>query len=848
MAVRSSFNRSKHFQVHTAGPVPRSPDRGGRAEALHRWLSVHTAHPAAPALRQAAAELAWLAGPPAASEATTLEPLLEGLLAALDQGGAALHSSCADVRSAVLSLLKARLNTACRQDCENHQPYSQAWVSACAELLLTAEGAVDPTLFPAIADMPTQGAAGWLPPDWPEEAALRLRQLMDPTLKLPQQINRLSCTQPLHPQVDGLRRLQFVGSDRPVRHQLATLVLMFHFTPPRQPQDMGVCWLVAPKALRHLNQPDELLQSCTLWFQQGLIECSDHSRQDQSLSPSLYPVHALQWASRPLGSEDPMHGPVGAKLLHALQCVQGGASQAQWSQLLRSVALQLRQDHRRPSILQLLRGVLMAQLNAAQGWALTESRLARAPERQSPVLRERAARLETQLQDCLGVIESQTLNLMTACWQLATARQVTQGKLEAAWAVLEPLLLEGLDRQSLPGDVPAYLAHLRALFLANADLRYERDAATGETGFRLHLKLPGVSGRGTPVGDASQLLEWIGYFSRELVKRFPQTDFAHLHAALLKRFARVNKQALAKALALGGAPLRHGDTPSGGIWFLEVGSRFEASVPALSMPSGVRSEDFVELYLCMASLRWDVVAAVDPWVAPRTSLNKLLSMLRSVQALAGPDLQFALKRMNGRVLMYLPQNAGGDGAHVMTLLARREPLQSIYKDAGSIDEAIESALVKPMRQALQQRLPVGEAAAWLKAVLQACVLKQDVELDAVVQQLLAQAMKRTPDGQEDCSLQALILALRMLQRSPADSPWLSPKPWRNGLSVAVLNELPFEVPVLIYGDPNWEGQRIVLYCQDPITRDIGHFSANECFTGSAGQRIRFVAPRPSYLF
>lgn len=183
------------------------------------------------------------------------------------------------------------------------------------------------------------------------------------------------------------------------------------------------------------------------------------------------------------------------------------------------------------------------------------------------------------------------------------------------------------------------------------------------------------------------------------------------------------------------------------------------------------------------------------------------------------------------------------------LLARREPLQSLYKDSGcSVDEAIERVLVQPMQQALRQRLSVDEAAAWLKSVLQACALKPGVDLDAAVQMALKQAMRRSPDGQRDCSLQALIGALRVLQRSAADSPLLSPDPWRNRLSVAVLNALPFELPVLIYGDANWEGERVVAYCVDPVLRDIGHFSANEWRLDSGEPRLDLVAARPSFLF
>lgn len=820
----------------------------GRVEALGQWLSTHTAHPMADALCQALAELAWLAGPSMAVDATTIEHLLHGLVEALERAEGVLPARCADVRSAAVSQVKARLGQACRKDQVSGQPYGQNWASACAELLLTADGAFDDSVFPVFEDLLERGGAGWLPPDWQQEAGLRLRQLMDPVLKLPGRVDRLSCTHPLHPEMDRLRRLQFVGSERPVRHQLATLVLLFHFTTPRQPQHTGVCWLVAPNAHRHLNQPDQLLQGCTLWFEQGLLECPGPSRQPETVVPSLYPVHALQWAARTLPQGELAGAGVEQRLLRALQCVQPGGSEAHWSELLRSVVQRLRQADQRPTIMQVLRGVLMEHLNATRGWTLTESRLERPPQRQSPILRERAAQFDALLQDCLGAIESQTLNLMTACWQLSLSRHVTQGKLKACWDVLEPLLLDGLDLKSLPGDVPGYVAQLKALFLACADLRYERDPTSGQTGFRLHLRVPGAPGRGTPVADARQLLDWIGCFSREVVKRFPQTDFAHHHAALLNRMARVNREAWAQALSSGGAALRHEDIPQGGIWFLDVCGRYEASVPPLGVPSGVSSEDFVELYLSMSSLRWDVVAVADAWVAPRTSLSKLLTMMRRVQALAGPDLQFALKRMNGRILMYVPSSADGDGAHVMTLLPQREPLQSLYRDSGSLDEAIERVLVQPMREALKARLSVDEAAAWLRSVLQACALKQGADLDAAVHKALAQAMKRTPDDQRDCSLQALVGALRILQRTPADSPFLTPDPWRNGLSVAVLNQLPVEVPVLIYGDANWEGERVVLYCQDEIVRDIGHFSANEELTASAEPRLRFVAPRPSFLF
>ena len=77
---------------------------------------------------------------------------------------------------------------------------------------------------------------------------------------------------------------------------------------------------------------------------------------------------------------------------------------------------------------------------------------------------------------------------------------------------------------------------------------------------------------------------------------------------------------------------------------------------------------------------------------------------------------------------------------------------------------------------------------------------------------------------------------------------LWPDPGRNGLSVAVLNRLPFDPPALPYGDPNWEGERLVLFCFDPIQRDIAHFSANDGLTPSGEPRLHFVALRPSFLF
>lgn len=872
MAIKSSFISGKAFSQRTGARAPgggraardardaiarlrqhmgSDPCSGERIDTIARWLVSCPAHPAAQALHQTMAELAWLGGPRAALDGAALQAQLDSLIDALDQAPTVLLARCDAVRTLVCGCVESRLRAACRQDCQSAQPYGQAWVMACSELLLTHEGAVDAAVFPALEQLLERtldhGAADWLPADWQDDARCRLRQLMDPGLKLPAQVDKLSSTEPLHPQVERLRRLQFVGSARPARHQLATLVLCLHLTPPRQPNDMGVCWLLAPKAMHHLSQPARVLQACTLWFEQGLLECPGPSNQNESVEPSLYPVHALQWAARPAPDEDTAQSPVVARLLHALLCVQPGADEAHWWQLLRSVAQELRQTQGRATRLQLLRGVLMAHLNAAHGWALTEGRLARPAQRQSPGLRDKAAHLEACLQDCLAVIESDTLNLLTACWQLGTSQQVRQDKLQACWAVLEPVLLDGLDAQAL-ADLPAYLAQLRALFLSCADLCYERHAKSGDTGFRLQLRVPGAPGRGTPVGNADQLLEWIACFSRELVKGAPRSSFAHHHAALMIRIARAKRGEFAQRLSAGGAPLRPVDALEGGIWFLDVGARFETGAPALSLPSGVRSEDFVELHLAMSSLRWEVVAVLDAWVAPRQTLVNLVRMMRSVQALAGPDLRFALKRMHGRLPMYVPQDTSGQGAHVMSLFAQNEALQTLYSETGDIDEAIGRLLVQPMRQALRQRLQADEAMVWLTSVLQSCRLKPGADLDAAVQQVLAQAVKHTHEAASDCGLQWLVRALRLLQSSATDSPFLTPDPWHNGLSVAVLNALPFELPVLVYGDPNWEGKRLVLYCEDPILRDIAHFSANEWLTPTGERRLRLVAVCPCFLF
>ena len=837
-------------------------------EALSRWLCAEPEHPGAADVQQALRELAcWACRDKGAGAA--VEEALHGLLAAVRSGSTVdVQASCATVRAQLRAIVVQTLDRACRQSCESRNPYAREWAAACASLLLTPEGLVDTAVFPVFADLLNQGMSALLPPGMRQDLEQRLHELIDPRRKLAACVDRLSGTQALHAEVDRLRRLQFGACPQPVRHQVGSLVLQLLLTPPRQPVDMGICWLANRNADILRRAPEELLERFDDWFERNVLVFNARGGGTDEVKLELYPVHALRWAAQPAEDWDNADSPVHGKLLGALQIALPGRSAAEWTEDLQGAARSLRaQAPITP--MRLLRAVLMQHLNRTEGWKLSEDRLAR--PRQSPVLRDRAAVFEACLLDCLLVLEADTLNLLSAAWQVTASRHVKQVKLEESWTRVEQALRQDealLAR--LPG-MARFLAGLKALFVASAELDYERSATSGEAGFRLKLNLPGPSRRPVAILSVAQFFDAIERLAHELVKCHPKSEFARCLAAWKRQWPSKAsfEQRLQELAASRGddeedqsvsasefsteedASSLERSTEERGVWFLDLGTEERGDLAAdpseepicYGLNPQVKSRYFVALPLQGQTWYWMASPVLDQAAPVRQSLIGLIRLLKHIHGKPTWREPFrqALHDGLGCLEIQLSESTDGSGAHAMTF----KPLHPSFVSAWTTDiepeDWIHAHLTAPMEQCLQLRMTSAEAKQWLSEVLRDCRLASGVDLQAAVMQALQLALAPLPGAaqQDSCRLSEVVAALRYMGvQSP---PWfLCAHPQANGLSLAVLNHLPFEAPVAVYSDPNWELAHCCFFGKDVVADELAHFKGNQNRHRIGPSRVEFL--------
>ncbi|HSX92418.1 MAG TPA: hypothetical protein VLG41_05830, partial [Hydrogenophaga sp.] len=191
----------------------------------------------------------------------------------------------------------------------------------------------------------------------------------------------------------------------------------------------------------------------------------------------------------------------------------------------------------------------------------------------------------------------------------------------------------------------------------------------------------------------------------------------------------------------------------------------------------------------------------------------------------------------GRVMVAAPWTDGTD-THSLSLLPDCLPGRGQATPA----ERIQKHLIDPMNAGLRkQHMSRKEASHWLKTVLRSCELADGAPLtpaiEAVLERAMSRSAKRKGERQDECRLSDLVVALRWLLRSRrAEELFQDKDPARNGLSVAVLNHLPFPVPKAIYAIDGWERpDRLRTFCYCPLARGIRHYNC-QAIEGPTGVR------------
>ena len=836
--------------------------RSGVDKAIEAVARRPPRHPHADAVEQVWAELAWLRNDWAQSADSggscgSIHLLVEFISRSIATGNQdELLKSCHLVRSKVRDRVEQRLREACHEAEHQNNPYVPEWVEACAKLFLNQDGTMDTAVFPALEQLLGTDTTDLLPAGAADECRVRLRGLMDPRQRVPELVDGLTSIEPLHADVERLLCLQFGDTGR---YPLGLMVLMTLLADVRQPENMGICWLVARNAAHLRLSMGDLLRKFGDWFRTGAFECMAEDGGMDTVVPELCPESALKWARKPVADWDDPESDTVLSLVKALGRAAPGWTDEHRARAVRAAGHALRDQGRKLTPLALLRHALIAHLNHVHGWSLTESRLNRPVDRQSPPLRAKTELFEAMLEDCLMVIESRCgLNLFSVVWPRVMSAHAKRVRLAESWDIIQAVLLDGIEPRRRPAGLDAYLERLKATFMSCATLRYERDKTSGWVGLRLHLRLPDATGRGTPVRTAEQLREWLQWYVRKVPAPESSVDSAACRACLASRLAEAGHGQFARWFAPRTASM-HLAAPSDGVWFLNMGSTVAGDIlanphhlPPVAVLGGGGSDQFVELDLPTRQEQWDVgvVALVDSWAAPEKTLEGLLRLYQATEDEAGPEFQHVLERQGGRVVVDVP--CLNDGSrHTMTLR-----LFSVGQDKPV--RWIRTHLIKPMQEGLRTHLmDQAEAANWLRRVLNACDLKEGAKVEAAVQatvqRAMQRAMKRSLDAPGSCRLSDLVVALRWMRRNSWKGLFRDLDPRRNGLSVALLNHLPFKPPSLGYADPNWErGAERLYYALDIATGRVGHFCGHEArvpaMDGRGGVRPRMVAVLPPYLF
>jgi hypothetical protein len=724
---------------------------------------------------------------------------------------------------------------------------ANAWSLAFARLVLKPDGGCDLSVLNIVLGFAESKDLAWLPDNaHREDFLIQLQQIAKAGALLGDTVDRMSGTHPLHPSVQATLRLRDFPGENDARRVLALHLWQTLLTAPLQ-GNMGNCWHVSHDRALHF-QPMELLHHLSIYMDCGMLEFNGRAGEKDHVVPAPYPTEIMQLAMKPVPPETFLA--LEPELVLALQmAMPERRSDVEWCNKLRArynAEMASRQFDDVP-----VRAVLERVLAEELGLPVRHLRGVVLPKGEGP--KKKLADHQKLSWTVLLAWEAQHVNPLATAWQATVSKYATDTLLmEKCWAPIEQALRGALNKGKRPAGtddrwVTEQISRLQEAFRDCATLYLDHVAGLFNGSFRLFVRSAGVDpseGRGTPVRNVRELVALLKHVAQQAA-----LASAAEGAAKSKEGLSCVLQALHSPVFMAAVQGQSKPAPgrsAQGVWLVSAGFGRRGDLGAV-VPQEGRYYDHVhkaygsrrDFWFSAGATHYLVASSID-WRSGKSVERSLRHLLRKWKKLntglfGNFNLQTYLENHPGVVVGAEDR----DHARHRFMWTPNDPSVKDAWQPGSPSPGkfIRARLKQPMQRVLEQQLTPDEARVWLKKVLAGSQLKWDAPIDSLVIELL-----QSPVGDAALpvayTLKDLVSALDRLLARKVNNPFQSTDPGRNGLDVSILNELPGEVPWLVYAHTNWDDRTHAAYGINARTGEITHVVGNNYLRDDGGRRFQ----------
>jgi len=726
---------------------------------------------------------------------------------------------------------------------------ANAWSLAFARLVLSPDGSCDLSVLDIVLGFAESNDLSWLPDNaHREDFLIQLQQMAKAGPLLGDTLDRMSLMSATHPvpaSVQATLRLRDFPGENDARRVLALHLWQTLLTAPLQGK-VGNCWHVSHDRALHF-QPMELLHHLSTYLDTGRLEFNGRASEKDRVAPAPYPTMIMQLAmDRTSWAE---YEELKPELVLALQvALPGKRTDEEWRGLL--------DEHRTAVWNSCARGRVPIRVVLER---LVASELGLPARYIDGVVlpigvghRKMLADYQKLSWTVLLAWEAQRVNPLATAWQSTVSKYAIEEMLmKRCWAPIELALWAALKEGKRPAGTDARwvkerMSQLKETFRSCATLHLDHDPSLPSGSFRLFVGSAGVDpsgGRGTPVRNVRELVALL----EDVARQAPPVLAAH-GGDKTKEWRSCVSLALQspsfRAAVQGDSESVQEDSPKC-VWLAKSGFGRRGDLGAVVRQDGryhdhVHNPDgsIVTFGFSAGPTQYRVASSLD-WRSDKPDERSLRHLLRKLKRLNGDlfpsfNLETYLDSAPGLVAWAKTKK----GVHGFVMKPNHPSVRGGWKPGSpSPRNFIRAQLKQPMQRLLEQQLTPDEASVWLKKVLAGSRLNRDADIDALVAELLPSAIGGiSPPAAY--TLKSLVSTLDRLLARKKDNPFQSTDPQRNGLDVSILNELPGEVPWLVYAHTNWESCPHAAYGVNPRTGQIKHFIGTDLLRDDGKRRFQ----------